>query len=129
MAKQVTELAEASNIKYDDLIYLRSGVEDNKLSIQNLRKINHKTITDDYSVFADDQLIYINSSINTIEITLPLASDYSGFVICFKVKDLTFSAFLICQSSDSIDADSQHNFTQVNEVITITSDGFNWYII
>lgn len=76
-----------------------------------------------------DSVILLDTTSNAVTLTLPPAADTEGRVYIFKAIDITNTATIDGNASETIDGATTYVFTSADEAITIISDGTNWQII
>lgn len=90
---------------------------------------NLVTKTTDYTADADDDVILLDGTSSTVEITLPTASGILGKKYCLKCIDSTNACTVAPEASETIDGESNYTFINEDDAIIIVSDGNNWKIV
>lgn len=91
---------------------------------------NYITVTSDYFISGDDDLIFADTVSNSVTISLPNASGIGGKQI--TVKKLTGNNALIIDTSEesqSIDSQRQISISYNFESINFISNNHNWFIL
>lgn len=85
--------------------------------------------TNNYTITSVDDTILLNGISNTVTASLPKASDLPGFI--FYIKSINDSNLTDVNpfGTEEIDGDSANFILTKDQVITIQSDGSNWWII
>lgn len=79
-----------------------------------------------YTITATDEIIYIDASSNTVDLTLPTAVGRSGKVYRIKAINLDNAATVDGDGSETIDGAADFTFESVNDSLDLQSDGANW---
>lgn len=88
-----------------------------------------ETKTNDYTLDSDDYTILLDGTSNTVTASLPTAAGIEGKIFNLKCTDDTFQCDVDPDGTEEIDGDSANFILSKDEVITIQSDGTNWWII
>ena len=91
---------------------------------------NYITVTSNYSISGDDDVIFADTASNNITISLPNASGIGGKQI--SIKKLTGNNSLIVDTSEesqSIDLQQQISIFYNFESINFISNNHNWFIL
>lgn len=91
---------------------------------------NYANISDNYNISADDNIIFANSSSDSILLQLPTASGVGGKEYIIKKvsgsNDVNISPSI---EGETIDGNSNFAIHFQNESITIVSNNSNWFIV
>ncbi len=85
--------------------------------------------TTNYTLTISDYTILLDGTSSTVTATLPAASGITGRIYNIKCIDATNQCDVNPNASEEIDGDSANFILNKDEVITIQSDGSNWWII
>ena len=88
-----------------------------------------KTITEDYSMVAADQMYKIDASSNTVEITLLPASENAQHLLYIKAIDATNAITITPNGAELIDRSNSSIELILMESLTLYSDGTEWWIL
>lgn len=97
------------------------GTAGNTLTYQN---INTNT-----TLSYNDHLIFVDTSSNSVDIQLPLASGYGGTQFILKQKTGNNPINILASGSETIDDQSQYQIFYSKNSISVVSDNSNWYIV
>ena len=82
----------------------------------------------DYTITEDDSMVLLDGTANTVTATLPTAVGITGREYSIKCIDDTFTTDFATNGAEEVDGSSV-NIGLINmEVITVKSDGANWWI-
>lgn len=87
------------------------------------------TKTSDYTLTKDDYTVLLNASSNTVTGNLPTAVGIEDTIYNIKCIDDTFTCDIDPSGTEEIDGDNANFELIKDEIITIQSDGSNWWII
>ena len=107
---------------------VRKSVQTRETYTQSLTT-NIITTAIDYSIVPNDNTIIMDGTSNTVTITLPTASEITGKIFGIKCIDATNQCDVVTFGSEEIDGESANFILSKHEVITVQSDGSNWWII
>lgn len=92
------------------------------------RRKKVKTVTADYTVQANDDVVKVDATAGTVTITLPDAADYSGKEFKIKKVDSTSNAVTITSVS-AIDGSTTITLTGPQTAVEVMGDDDGEYII
>ena len=89
----------------------------------------YKTISADATIAISDCVVLINSTSESIEVTLPTAVGNGGKEFIFKRASGSNDATINTYSSETIDGESSFTLDSLYVGVTLLSDNSNWYLI
>jgi hypothetical protein len=90
--------------------------------------LNYKNVSNTYSLSLNDDVIFLDPSLNDINISLPSASGAGGKEFYFKKKPGLYNVTINPPSGQTIDGQSNFAIMYDYEAVSIISDNQNWYI-
>ena len=81
-----------------------------------------------YSLSLNDDVIFLDPSLNDVNISLPSASGAGGKEFYFKKKPGIYNVTINPPSGQTIDGQSNFAIMYDYEAVSIISDNQNWYI-
>ena len=106
-----------------------AGVAEERLDVADTTKMEGvryglRTITADYLPTKQDRTIRTDSSLNTIDVTLPeITAKWHGQEFVIKTKDITNATTINTQGTDTFDDGTViHTFSSVNEIKVYQAD-------
>lgn len=100
-----------------------------KLQVAGSMSLPIAAKTSNYTLTKLDYTILLDGTSNTVTATLPAASGITGRIYKLKSIDDTNQTDVATNGSETIDGSSTNFILSKDEVITIQSDGSNWWII
>ena len=88
----------------------------------------YNNVTANFTMTDSSDVVFIDTSSNTVSVTLPTAVGKGGQELLFKMKDGSNSGGLIANGSETIDGDSVYPMYHKNQSISLISDNSNWYV-
>jgi hypothetical protein len=95
----------------------------------NRPKRSYKTISADYTISSNDDILLLDSSSQELQINMPYASGAEGYSFTIKKIAGNYNCIINPQSGESIDSRDLLNVHYVNESMSLFSNGNTWYII
>lgn len=131
------DIGEWVNTEVDELFWddtnKRFGIGINTLNstlqIEGSVSKSITTKTSDYVLDSGDYTILLDGTSNTITATLPTAVDITGRIYNLKCIEDINQCDIATNSTETIDGDTVNFVLIKHEIITIQSDGSNWWII
>jgi hypothetical protein len=96
--------------------------------IQNRTRYS-RTLSINTTLNLDDDLIFLDSSSQELEITMPKSSDVNGYTLTFKKITGDNECVILPQSGDYIDSKASLIIYHNNVSLSLFSSGINWHII
>lgn len=87
------------------------------------------TVNTNYTISYSDHIIFIDTSSNIVNLTLPSASGYGGKYFIFKQKSGTLPVYIYASGAETIDDKNLIQIFYEKNSIGVVSDNSNWYII
>lgn len=113
--------------KYSSLMMLYDGTEFHTISYVP-RQV--RSVTSSNTLSWPDGTILVNSNSGALTITLPLANDYTEYIIRVKKTDSSANVVTIDgNGSETIDGAANTTLSAQYDAVTIVSDGSNWHIL
>lgn len=121
--------AEKMTIESDGDIGIGETAPNSKLEINGSLSLPIVAKTANYTLDATDYTVLLDGTSNTVTATLPTASGIDGRIYNIKCIDDTNQCDVDPNGAEEIDGDSTTFILSKDDVITIQSDGSNWWII
>lgn len=125
----VATMSNSGRLKINSVEYPDGSIQTTASTSLTLRTRDYKTISSNYSVTEDDDIVLINSSANTITITLPEALTLPGYTFTFKKISGNYNAHIVPQVGEQIDSGDDFVIKHLNTSISVFSDSNNWFIL
>lgn len=125
----VATMSNSGRLKINSVEYPDGSVQTTASTSLQLRTRDYKTISSNYLITEDDDVILINSSASPITITLPEALTLPGYTFTFKKISGTNSITINADPDNLIDGESSISINYNNETYSIFSNSNNWYIL
>jgi len=120
--------ASAASQVHNDLGSLQGGTADEyyHLTSAEYTKLQraHVTKTSAYTATTSDRIIFIDTSLGAVDITLPSAASASGINYKIKLIDATNTGRIV----GTIDGNTNYTLF-LNESFTVYSDGTSWWAL
>jgi hypothetical protein len=89
----------------------------------------YKTISADATIAISDCVVFIDSTSESIEATLPTAAGNGGKEFIFKRASGSNNATINTYSSETIDGESSFTLDSLYVGVTLVSNNSNWYLV
>lgn len=90
---------------------------------------NYRNINSSSNILISDDVIFVDTSISNINLTLPSAINNGGKKLIIKRKTGSNQLIILPAISQTIDSSASFAINHNNQSITLVSDNLNWYII
>jgi hypothetical protein len=108
-------------------IYFNDGTSQTTGS--SLDQKANKSVSADETLLIADCIVFVNSSSESIELTLPTAVNNGGKEFIIKRATGGNTVTIDTYGSETIDGGSSFSIEHLYEAVTIISDNNNWYLI
>lgn len=106
-----------------------STLSDLTVNIPAGNTLAYQNINTNTTLSYNDHLIFVDTSSNSVDIQLPLASGYGGTQFILKQKTGNNPINILPSGNETIDDQSQYQIFYSKNSISVVSDNSNWYIV
>lgn len=85
------------------------------------------TVSNDYNITSNDDIVLVDATSNTINLLLP--NPCVGIHLTIKKIDASTNSVLVFPTIGTIDGMTQKNLTQQYDVLRVATNGSNWFIV
>jgi len=89
----------------------------------------YNNITSDFSMSDSSDVIFLDTTSNSINVYLPTAAGNGGKELLFKFKAGSNSGVLVGSGVETVDGGSTYPIYHQNQRVSLISDNFNWYVV
>jgi hypothetical protein len=97
--------------------------------VNNKAKRQHRTISTNVTLTNNDDIVLLDSSAQTLQITMPHATGLDGYTLTIKKIAGNNNCIINAQSGEYIDSQAILNIHYINESFSLFSNGNNWCIV
>jgi hypothetical protein len=109
-------------------IYFADGTFQNSASVSAGYRV-YNNISSDFSMSENSDVIFLDTTISSVNVYLPTASGKGGKQLTVKFKAGSNSGVLVASGSQTIDGQGQIGIFFTYESVTLISDNSNWFLI
>lgn len=91
--------------------------------------LSYINLSGNFNLSYDNHMVFLDTTNNSIDIHLPLASGHGGKHFILKYKTGNFPINILASGTETIDSQSNYQIFYSKNSIGIVSDNQNWYIV
>ena len=89
----------------------------------------YNNVTSDFSMSDSSDVVFLDTTSNSINVYLPTAVGNGGKELLFKFKTGSNSGVLVGSGVETVDGSATYPLYHQNQSISLISDNSNWYVV